>query len=91
MFTLGMMLVPSPEFTGPVDVVMGKQDLIFCGGDCSVPIDQSAAVIQTFYPAASQGSQHFLQPSSGHFIAAHYTARQGFDQMVNFVKANGFT
>jgi len=45
---LGTIVAPSTKFTGPVDVVLGQNDLVFCGGDCTKPQDQSALVIQLF-------------------------------------------
>lgn len=85
------MISPSPQFTGPVDVVLGQNDYFFCGGDCKYPSDQSAAVVPAFYPAAGKGSQHYLVPGAGHLINAHVSAPQGFDQMTAFLRSNGFT
>lgn len=39
LLTLGGIVAPSTEFTGPVDVVNGEHDLVFCGGDCFYLID----------------------------------------------------
>ena len=61
---------------------------MFCGGDCTYPLDQSAAVVPAFYPAASNGSQQYLVPDAGHFINGHYSAAQAFAQMTGFLKAN---
>lgn len=87
--TLGGILSPSPSFTGPVDVVLGENDYFFCGGNCSIPSDQSALVTPAFYPAASKGSQHYLVPHAGHVINAHYAAPQAFAHMISFLKTNG--
>lgn len=88
LLTLAGIVNPSPNFTGPVNVVLGEKDLIFCGGNCTFPVDQSALVVPTFYPAASNGSQHYLVPNTGHVINAHQAAPQAFAQMISFLKSN---
>lgn len=88
LFTLGTIVSPSPQFTGPVDVLLGERDYVFCGGDCNYPSDQSALITPAFYPAASKGSQHYLVPGAGHVINAHYSAPQAFAQMTAFLKSN---
>ncbi|MCJ1438186.1 hypothetical protein MMC27_007573 [Xylographa pallens] len=87
LLTLASINVPSPLFTGPVDVVLGMNDLVFCGGDCTYPTDQSALVQPAFYPAA-RTSSHYLSPNAGHVINAHYSASQAFAQMNSFLRLN---
>ena len=88
LFTLGSALVPATEFTGPVDVVNGVNDFVFCGGDCSYPTNQAQLVIDVFYPSAAKTSTTFLQPESGHLLAAHYKREEGYQQMISFLKNN---
>ena len=91
--TLGNLLtfqnIPSQalNFSGPVDVVLGENDYVFCGGDCNYPTDQSVAVVPAYYPAATR-SQHFLVPGAGHVINAHYAAPDAFGHMIGFLQAN---
>lgn len=80
---------PAPNFTGPIDVVLGQFDFVFCLGDCSAPTDKAAAVKAAFYPAASAGSQSYLVPNSGHILNAHIEAPLVFAQMIAFLKSNG--
>lgn len=89
LLTLGGIIAPSTQFTGPVDVVNGENDLVFCGGDCLYPTDQNQAVLATLYPAASDGSQTYIAAGSGHAIAAHYSGPDSFKQMIMFLQANG--
>ncbi|KUI67224.1 hypothetical protein VM1G_02947 [Cytospora mali] len=89
LLTLGGIISPSTQFTGPVDVVNGENDLVFCGGNCLYPTDQNTAVLATFYPAASNGSQTYIAAGSGHAIAAHKSGPDSFKQMVQFLQANG--
>ncbi|THC88867.1 hypothetical protein EYZ11_011686 [Aspergillus tanneri] len=39
---LGGLVAEAPNFAGPVDVALGKNDLVFCGGDCNYPEKQAA-------------------------------------------------
>lgn len=89
LLTLASGNVPSSNFSGPVDVVNGQYDLLYCGGDCAFPTDQSALVQPAFYPNAGGISQQFLVPNCGHVINAHLTAPQAFAQMLAFLQVNG--
>ena len=90
LLTLDTIAAPAPGYTGPVDVVLGGNDMAFCRGDCTTPTDQSAAVQPILYPNAGAGSSHFLVPGAGHLINAHFGARAAWDHQLNFLKANGF-
>ncbi|KAL8634718.1 MAG: hypothetical protein Q9228_007704 [Teloschistes exilis] len=90
LLTLGSIVAPSPGFTGPVDVVLGENDLVFCGGNCSIPTDQSAAVQPLFYPNAAAGSSHYLAPGAGHSINAHFSRQDAWNQQFEFLRSNGF-
>ena len=71
-----------------MDVLLGENDLVVCGGDCTQPQDQATLVAPAFYPAASE-SQHYIVPGAGHSIFAHYAAGEAFAQMTAFLKING--
>ncbi|KAI1170440.1 Alpha/Beta hydrolase protein [Nemania sp. FL0916] len=88
LLTLGGIVAQSTEFNGPVDVVNGQHDLVFCGGNCLSPTDQSAAVLSVFYPAASNGSQTYTATGAGHCIAAHKSGPDSFKQMIQFLQTN---
>ncbi|KAJ5915480.1 Alpha/Beta hydrolase protein [Penicillium verhagenii] len=88
LLTLGGIVASAPEFTGPVDVILGENDFVFCGGNCSYPENQAALVLSTFYPSASSGSQTYLASGSGHAIAAHDSASASFTQMIDFLQSN---
>jgi pimeloyl-ACP methyl ester carboxylesterase len=88
LFTLGSIVAPSTEFTGPVDIVNGENDLVFCGGNCLYPTDQNIATLSIFYPVASSGSQTFMAAGAGHAIAAHKSGPDSFKHMIQFLKIN---
>lgn len=89
LLTLGAVVAEAPEFTGPVDVVLGENDFVFCGGNCTYPENQAALVESTFYPNAASGSQYYLAAGSGHAIAAHKSASASFQHMIDFLQSNG--
>lgn len=88
LLTLGGIIAPSTEFRGPVDIVNGQHDLVFCGGNCLYPTDQNKVTLSTFYPAASEGSQTYIAAGSGHSIAAHKSGPDSFKHMIQFLQAN---
>ncbi|XDG04704.1 hypothetical protein ABKA04_004319 [Annulohypoxylon sp. FPYF3050] len=89
LLTLGGIVAPSTEFTGPVDIVNGENDLVFCGGNCLHPTDQNSVALSIFYPAASKGSQTYIAAGAGHAIAAHKSGPDSFKHMVQFLQDNG--
>ncbi|PHH89930.1 hypothetical protein CDD83_4937 [Cordyceps sp. RAO-2017] len=88
LLTLGGIIAPSTRFTGPVDVVNGENDLVFCAGHCLYPVDQNKAVLAALYPAASSGSRTFIAEGAGHAIAAHKSGPESFRHIMQFLKAN---
>lgn len=88
LLTLGGIVAPSTKFTGPVLLVNGQNDLVFCGGNCLVPTDQNALTMSTFYPAAAKGSQTYIAEGAGHAIAAHKSGPDSFKKMIQFLQAN---
>ncbi|KAJ5087795.1 catalytic protein [Penicillium angulare] len=86
--TLGGLLGPASSFAGPVDVVLGANDLVSCGGNCTHPQNQAAAFLSTSYPNASPGSQTFIAAGAGHAIAAHKSAGDSFAHMIDFLQTN---
>ncbi|KAL8669383.1 MAG: hypothetical protein Q9168_006019, partial [Polycauliona sp. 1 TL-2023] len=81
-FTIGELLKPAPNYTGPVDVVTGQYDFPNCLGNCSFPDNQLAKVVPALYPKADRAkSELFLVPENGHIINAHRSAGKAFDQI----------
>ncbi|KAJ9602696.1 hypothetical protein H2200_012890 [Cladophialophora chaetospira] len=80
----------STNFTGPIIVVNGENDLPNCAGNCLVPYNKPAAVKAAFYPNASNGSSWYLAPSTGHGLTFHYTADAAYAHIHDFLKKNGF-
>ncbi|KAL9077523.1 MAG: hypothetical protein Q9157_003352, partial [Trypethelium eluteriae] len=84
----------STGFAGPVQVVTGEKDAIFCGGDCyAVGAGSSAsnipAEVAPAFPNASV-FEAYVQPNTGHAINAHYNATGAYHAVQRFLGANGF-
>lgn len=82
----------STSFSGPVQVVTGEQDAIFCGGDCyavgSADASSIPAEVAPAFPKA-QPFEAYIQPNTGHAINAHYNATGAYDAIQTFLGANG--
>jgi pimeloyl-ACP methyl ester carboxylesterase len=78
------------NFTGPIDVVNGENDLLNCDGNCYLPHNLAAALKGELFPAASNSSSWYIGPGSGHFLNYHYAAPGAYEHIQNFIKTNGF-
>jgi len=89
--TLGAGIGPA-NFTGPVQVVNGNNDFIFCGGNCSstgvatIPSVQSTVAL--LFPKAANFSA-YSAPNTGHAAQLHYSNRNTTAAIVSFLKTNG--
>ena len=88
-FTLGPGPIVASNYTGPVDIVLGRNDVVYCGSDCAYPVDNAAATLSTVYPGASSGSRSALIDHTGHNINGHFGAASAYAQINAFLKANG--
>jgi pimeloyl-ACP methyl ester carboxylesterase len=76
----------SPNYTNPVAVVNGINDLPFCGGNCTYPQDQAKAVQPKYYPNVAEGDfGSFLAPVAGHGLNFHYSATAAFEYIQKFL------
>ncbi|KAH6681605.1 hypothetical protein B0J14DRAFT_576749 [Halenospora varia] len=85
-----MFVAPAPEFTGPIDVVDGENDLPFCQSNGLVPEDKAAAVMGMLYPNAGNGSASYILGDAGHGINAHYNARMAYVHIFGFLGEKRF-
>jgi len=90
LFTNSMFVSPAPQFTGPIDVVDGENDLPFCQSNCLAPTNKAAEVKGALYPAASAGSQYYIAKGAGHGLNLHFVAPQAYQHIFSFIAANGF-
>lgn len=88
-FSLSAVTAPAKNFTGPVAVVNGDNDLPFCFGNCSYPTNQAAAVFPVLYPSlGSNMNGSLLVPTTGHGINLHYSAVSAYDWIQSFIKSH---
>lgn len=88
-FSLPAVIKPAGNFTKPVTWVNGNEDLPFCNGNCTYPMNLVDGALSMLYPAASANST-FLVPNTGHGINLHYSAPQAFAFIQNSLQSNGF-
>jgi pimeloyl-ACP methyl ester carboxylesterase len=76
----------SPNYTNPVAVVNGINDLPFCGGNCTYPQDQAKAVQPKYYPNVPESDfGSYLAPVAGHGLNFHYSATGAFEYIQKFL------
>lgn len=76
---LGLPPTGAPNFKGPVMILTGDQDLIFCGGNCSFTGTSGLPSIPAGLAAAFPNSSHFeayIQKNTGHGLNLHYVSRR---------------
>ncbi|CAI7636675.1 unnamed protein product [Penicillium glandicola] len=79
------------NFTGPVYVIDGANDLPFCGGDCLYTGGTGASIpaaAKALFPSASAFSA-YIHPNTGHAINMHYNATGAYKQINDFLGVHG--
>lgn len=78
------------NYTKPVAVVDGANDLPFCSGNCTYPIDQAKAVQPKYYPnVADEDFGSYIAPLSGHGLSFHYAAAGAYEYVQKFLVDRG--
>jgi pimeloyl-ACP methyl ester carboxylesterase len=78
------------NYTRPVTVIDGANDLPFCSGNCSYPTDQAKAVRPKYYPnVADADFGSYLAPLSGHGLSFHYSAAGAYEYVQEFLVERG--
>lgn len=76
----------APNYTNPVVVVDGINDLPFCGGNCTYPSDQAKAVHPKYYPNVAEADfGSYLAPQTGHGLNFHYSATAAYEYIQKFL------
>ncbi|KAK4561524.1 hypothetical protein LTR86_004842 [Recurvomyces mirabilis] len=88
-FTTGAAGGNATAYTNPVAVVNGLEDLPFCYGNCSYPVDL-AAQVKSLYPAVPAAAfKTYLGQDAGHALNLHYAAADAFSWTMSFLSSNG--
>lgn len=78
------------QYSKPVAVIDGANDLPFCGGNCTVPTDQAKAVHPKYYPnVADKDFGSYLAPLAGHGLNFHYSAAGAYEYVQKFLVDRG--
>ncbi|KZP02488.1 alpha/beta-hydrolase [Athelia psychrophila] len=90
LFTLTTIIQPATSFKGPVHVVTGAKDFIFCLGNCyAIAADSGKEslldYVQELYPVTSKFST-YIPADTGHSANQHISAPETYKEMLIFVK-----
>ena len=89
-FTLANGAPKMSPFTGPVQVVTGQNDNIYCGGDCLATGGVGASIpaaVSANFPDAS-AFEAYIQPNTGHGINFHYNSTGAYGVIQNWLLSN---
>lgn len=79
---------PAQNWTKPVAIVNGANDLPFCFGNCSYPTNHAQDALDMLYKATNLTGT-YLAPTTGHGVNLHYTAVEAYHYIQDFlVKSN---
>jgi pimeloyl-ACP methyl ester carboxylesterase len=87
LFSQNAVSAAAPNFTAPVVVVDGAEDLPFCYGNCSYPTNHAEQVFPMLYPNVATHAS-FLAPVTGHGVNLHYSAVTAYNFIQKFIMAN---
>ena len=76
----------APQYTGPVQFMVGEIDFVACLGDCRDTYN--ATMVNGMYPMA-KAVDIYLQPGTGHALPLHYGAQTGFQATFDWLEKNG--
>ncbi|KAF7954563.1 hypothetical protein EAE96_005683 [Botrytis aclada] len=84
LLTLGAQPTSAPEFEGPVLVLAGNEDAIFCGGDCLAGGGNKLSGVEMAFPR-SRTFKTFVLRGCGHAVNVHFAAGEAYRVMNEFL------
>ncbi|KAL8909560.1 MAG: hypothetical protein Q9171_005006 [Xanthocarpia ochracea] len=92
LLTIGSAPSMAPNFKGPVQILTGRQDVIYCGGDCLATVDPTIDSIpaksKTAFPMAKT-FEAYIQPDTAHAINLHYNSTGAYSVIQRFLIREG--
>ena len=89
-FSLNGGLKTASAYSGPVFMVTGAEDNVFCANaQCGTGPSSSPAMAASLFPKTSSFS-YFEPANTGHSINLHYSAAQSFQAAFDFLASQGF-
>jgi len=88
-------LPPTNNFPGPVLVLTGDNDVVFCGGNCSATGGVAASIpamaSQSFPNVDASNFSAVVLPNFAHGINLHYNSTGAYDEIQRFLDAHGLS
>ncbi|KAF7898590.1 hypothetical protein EAF00_005036 [Botryotinia globosa] len=88
LLTLAAQPASAPEFEGPVLVLTGNEDAIFCGGDCMAGGGNKLEMVGGAFPRSSKFRARVLS-GCGHAVNVHFVAGEAYRVMNEFLGEEG--
>ncbi|CBQ68236.1 conserved hypothetical protein [Sporisorium reilianum SRZ2] len=90
LFTIGAVGGVAKEFRGPVQVVNGAKDFIFCSSNCWAGPNGTdiPSGVKMLYPAARNFTSYIAE-DTGHGITAHYSQPMVANEIARWVSGQG--
>lgn len=82
------MISPALNFSGPVTVVTGKQDTVFCQGNCYAGANGTSVLLDVVFPFSPFSTR--VVPTTGHALNVHLSAPATYAYVLEWAKASGF-
>ncbi|KAF7908301.1 uncharacterized protein EAF01_004056 [Botrytis porri] len=89
LLTLAAQPSSAKEFEGPVLVLAGNEDAIFCGGNCLAGGGNVLEGVKGAFPR-SRGFKAYVLKSCGHAVNVHFGAGEAYRVMNEFLGGEGF-
>ncbi|KAH8800291.1 Alpha/Beta hydrolase protein [Xylogone sp. PMI_703] len=77
------------NFRAPIAIVIGEFDEPLCNSNCHEGNSNLAVMSKSYYPH-SRAFEPIVIPGTGHFLNLHYTAKQTFSRVHNWLEKVGF-
>ena len=84
LFTLPVIYNSAPSYTGPVDIILGQLDYLFCLRDFSIPVDKAKSFRASLCSVAESRSPTYVVLNNVHVINVHDNTRKAFDRILSF-------
>jgi len=83
LFTTNAVVATASNYTGNIAVVNGDNDLPFCTGNCSYPVNLAEEALKLYPQAKNKGT--YLAPLTGHGVNLHYSAVAAYHYIQDFI------
>ncbi|KAI1102804.1 Alpha/Beta hydrolase protein [Jackrogersella minutella] len=87
LMTLGSATVMNNTFGGPVMVITGDRDVVFCGGNCQATKPPIPAMSKQYFTNANN-FQAVVVPGAGHGLNLEYSAPSTYTSILDFLDQN---